>query len=48
MEPNRFCGSSFSQTGTVVSLVDENTQMSVKRAAGRDVSRVEEIEDTNA
>ncbi len=39
MEPNRFCGSSFSQTGTVVSLVDANTRMSVKRAADRDVSR---------
>src|ERR1700691_878442 len=40
MEPSRFCGSSFSQTGTVVSLVAANTQMSPEKAADREVSRV--------
>jgi uncharacterized protein YecE (DUF72 family) len=40
MEPSRFYGSSYSQTGTVESLVDANTRMSAKKAAARKVSRV--------
>ena len=40
MEPSRFCGSSFSQTGTVVSLVAANTRISPEKAADRKVSRV--------
>jgi uncharacterized protein YecE (DUF72 family) len=40
MEPSRFYGSSFSQTGTVVWLVDANTRVYNEKAADREVSRV--------
>jgi uncharacterized protein YecE (DUF72 family) len=40
MEPSRFYGSSFSQTGTVESLVAANTRISAEKAADREVSRV--------
>ena len=43
MEPGRLYDSSFSQTGTMVSLVDANTRMSAEKAEDREVSGISKL-----
>jgi uncharacterized protein YecE (DUF72 family) len=45
MKPGRLYDSSFSQTGTVLSLADENTRMSAKKAADCEVPGISRLPD---